>query len=419
MDAGIHNPVRREIDSPDPLSAREFDRRQFITVCTIIIGLCLLLKLPTLYFERAEGDELIYWGLTENWLEHGRYSLQGTEILKTIPAEMYDKPLFHHPPMISILLAPFVYFHSHTFSILVSWLGHVLAVVGVAIWVWTMRKPEWRPTDIFMWLPVLAMAMDPVYTFAARKLWPDPILGGFVAMALGLAVSAVRRQSLGTAFGAGLCLAAASLTKLPALLIAPALVVLVAKAPQRNRLLAVLLIPSALLAGIWLIDFRITCGAFLPMWSRPSAALIASSKHIANSMNRPWHYYISQLALVTPATVAIAVGAAMAWRRISLDVRQTCAVWLIATIGGLTLLSFQGHAMHLRFMSVVMPGAYALFASTLSQIEPRRSLFPLVTLLLVIYGVIGMGFYIVYGPEFDEIVSIPELMWRMLTGSRH
>ncbi len=419
MDAKTHNPHAHENHAPGLPTEPERDRRRFIEVCLVILGLCLALKVPTLYFERVEGDELIYWGLTENWLQHGRYSLHGTEILKIIPAEMYDRPLFHHPPMMSILLAPFVYFKSHTFSILVSWLGHVLAVVGVAIWVWTMRKPEWSPTHICLWLPVLAMAMDPVFTFAARKLWPDPILGGFVAMALGLAVSAAHRKCLGTAYCAGLFLAAASMTKLPALFAAPALVVLVLRSPLRGRLIAGFLIPATVIVGAWLVYFRWRCGAFLPMWSRPSAALIASSKHIAESMNRPWHYYLSQLALVTPATIAIAVGAAMFWRKFAFDARRTCAVWLIATIGGLTLLSFQGHAMHLRFMTLAMPAAYVLLAAILPCVDLRRSLFPLVTQLLVIYGVIGMGFYIVYGPELDEIVSIPELLWRMLTTPRH
>ena len=262
------------------------------------------------------------------------------------------------------------------------------------------------------------MALDPVFTFAARKLWPDPILGGFAAMAVGLAALACRDTNLGAAIFAGVFLAAAVMTKLPALLAAPALVVLAAKSPQRRQLLAAFLIPVALVTAAWLVYFRTRCGAFLPMWSRPSAALIAANTHIARAMNHPWHYYISELALVTPAIVALAVGAMATWRRIDSDARRTCAIWLAATFGGMTFLHYQGHAMHLRFMTVALPGVYALLAAILPHVDPRRSLLPLITLTLVIYGIIGMGFYLLYGPQFDEILSTPEMLWRVWTEHR-
>jgi hypothetical protein len=142
MAEGIHN--------PPALASSQHDLKRFIAVCAVIVGLCLALKLPTLAFDRHEYDEHIYWALTGNWIENGRYLLQGTEILKSLPPEMYDRPLFHHPPMMSILDAPFVLMKSPATAICVSWLGHVLAIIGVAILVWITRRPEWGPTHFFL-----------------------------------------------------------------------------------------------------------------------------------------------------------------------------------------------------------------------------------------------------------------------------
>ena len=68
---------------------------RYVAVCALIIALCLALKLPSLFFPRAEYDERIYLSVAGNWLKNGSYSLQGTAVLRELPSSMYDKPLFH------------------------------------------------------------------------------------------------------------------------------------------------------------------------------------------------------------------------------------------------------------------------------------------------------------------------------------
>ena len=85
-------------------ASQQREYRRYLLLCAAIIVLALVLKLPSLRSPRLEGDELIYWHLTQNWLENGAYSLQGTPILKALPPSIYDKPLFHHPPLLSLLM---------------------------------------------------------------------------------------------------------------------------------------------------------------------------------------------------------------------------------------------------------------------------------------------------------------------------
>ena len=419
---------------------REYHR--YLLFCAAIIILAMVLKLPSLQYPRQEDDELIFWHLTQNWLDNGTYSLQGTPILKALPPNIYDKPLFHHPPLLPMLLAPFVATNSPNAAILVSWLGHVLAIVGVAIICWTWRRRSWRAADIALWLPVLAMAVDPLMTFTARKLWPDNLVGGFAGLAMGFYCLAGARRSMVWAVAGGVAVGLAGLAKLTGLLILPAgvLVLVLSQSRRlsptasdetygaglpgstrslaRTRLGMVCLgvVPAFVILLPWFAVFYGQYQTLLPTWIRPDAALRALSPHVDREMRRPWHFYFSQSAMIAPVVLVILIALAQRLRQV-LSVRLGIPLcWVGAVFLAFLMLRLGGHGMQMRYLTPAIPGVYAMLAGLLAVAYPRRSLLGPVALLAVVYGVSTMGFFLY--PEnlkYDDIVPIPEFLWRMWT----
>ncbi len=400
--------------------------RRYCLLCAAIIALCLALKLPTFLYPRQEFDEIIYWQLTENWLAHGSYSLRGTAILDhpRIPSSTYDKPLFHHPPLFSILLAPFVASRNPNGAILVSWLGHALAILGVAILCWEWRRRRWHATNFFLWLPVLAVAADPVFTFVSRKLWPDNLIGGFGALGMALCCVAGRRSSVLWTTAAGAAIGLAALTKLPGLLLLPVGIGMVWISCRRRRFRKLglcLLRPTITLIMIlpWLLVFRGHYGTLFPTWIRPDDALIAASAHVAREMSRPWHYYFSQWTLVCPLVLVVFVGVLARLRLLRSPRAALPLFWVALVLAALIYVRSVGHGMQLRYLAPAIPGAYVLLAVCLHDSHPRRSFLGVAALLCVIYGVAVAGYYLYPDNlKYDDIMSMPEILWRMWTQPR-
>ncbi len=393
------------------------DFRRYVLVCALIAAACLAFKLPSLTFHRQEYDERIYWQLTENWLETGHYNIQGRPVLDELPASIYDRPLFHHPPLASLLLIPFVTFESPNGAILVSWLGHVLGIVGIAVICWTWRRRNWHATHLGLYLPVLAMAMDPVFTFCGRKLWPDNLVGGLAALGVGLCCLAAHRRSVPWAIGAGLAFGAAGSAKLPGLLVLPVGLLVLAWARdvrlgRRVGMMFAAAVPAALLVTPWLVEFYGHYGSLVPTWIRPDEALRAASSHVDREMRRPWHYYLSQSAVVSPIVLVLLIGTLRRSRLIFTRKLAIPLFWFFSILAALLILRASGHGMQMRYLTPAIPAFYAMLAGLLGRAHPRRSLLAFGALLAIFYGMVAMGFYLVQGLPYDDIVSIPELLYR-------
>ncbi|MBU0640039.1 MAG: hypothetical protein KKB50_14325 [Planctomycetes bacterium] len=392
------------------------ERRRYVLICVAIIALCVALKLPTLFFGRLEYDEQIYWELTGNWLQTGDYSLRSTSILSELPPAVYDRPLFHHPPLFSMLLAPFVAADSLRAAILISWLGHVLAVVGVAMICWAWRRRSWHATNVLLWLPVSAVALDPVFTFCSRKLWPDNLVGGLAALSIGLfCIAAARLRPAWAAIG-GLTLGMAALTKLPALILMPIgglLLWLTAAADSRmrRRLLLAAALPAGIILLPWFAVFYSHYACLLPHWIHPDQALIEMSGLSRRAVSQPWHYFLSESVLVAPLVAVVLVGYILRRRHVSSPTFGIPLAWVALTSVTLTVLGLRGQGLQLRYLAPAIPGLYVMLAALLVRCDARRSLLPLLALLAVIYGAVCSGFYLLSG-SFDEIVSVPEILWR-------
>ena len=148
----------------------------------------------------------------------------------------------------------------------------------------------------------------------------------------------------------------------------------------------------------------------------PPEELIASVPHVARAVGRPWHYYITQSALVVPVTVACAAFL-FAIRRSSAVSRVRLGLGVVAMVGvTLTVLGVRGQGLQMRYLAPGIGGLYLLLCAQLGVADPRRSLFPMVALACILFGAIQSGFYL-QAVEFDEIVSLPEMAWKAWTGA--
>ena len=91
-----------------PGQQEPFGIRYALKVALLFILVSTVLKLASLTFTHTEPDEVVYWTLAQHLLASGDYSLQGSEVLELLSPVIYDRPLFHHPPLFPVLLIPFV-----------------------------------------------------------------------------------------------------------------------------------------------------------------------------------------------------------------------------------------------------------------------------------------------------------------------
>lgn len=340
-----------------------------------------------------------------------------------LPRSMYDRPLFHHPPLTAALLRPFVALQAPHAAITVAWLGHVLAIVGVAMVCWSWRRRSWRGTEFLLWLPVLAVALDPLLAFCSRKLWPDVLAGGFAGLAVGCLCVGIERRRAPWVVAAGVGLGLAGLAKLTAVLVLVVGMGLIWTAPNlaaavRRRLTLGFVVPALLLVGSWLVVFHAEYGEFTPSWIRPTPALIAANPHIAREVSRPWHYYLSQSAMIAPVFALVVVASLIQWRRLATPRLGMPIAWMILVWLALMLSESRGHGMQMRYLTPAAPALYVALAALLARTDPRRSPLPLVATLAIAFGAVFSGFYLAEPGTvgFDEIKAVPEIVIDLITG---
>jgi 4-amino-4-deoxy-L-arabinose transferase-like glycosyltransferase len=337
----------------------------------------LSLKLPSLGFAELENDELIYLSVAANLERHGRYSLQGTAVLPRLSPAVYDHPFFHHPPLGVWLMIPLV---SPALpvrgAVLVSWLGHLLLLVGIWLWLRAL-VPHARPWVVAAVL-LLAIA-DPIAVFTGQRIWLDALLGGWTALGSGLYLAATRATSRGreTALlaASGAALGLGALTKLPALLIVPALLVpwlwQGRSTPRSTGLRHLLWVgaPLALCVVPWFVKFHSIYGTLMPGWSRPDAFSFEHFPFLRETASRPPYYFFTQTLVVYPwLAVSLCTGVAALRRRDGAwAVAWAFLLWSLACVTALAVSS--GHTYQMRYLTMSVAPLYALCALTLHDLS--------------------------------------------------
>ena len=407
--------TRRRADRPDKPRPSRVTRstREFVLFCCAAVTVCVILKCPSLLYPRTEGDERIYWQLAQHLALTGEYTLRGSPILQEVSRDMYDRPLFHHPPLFPALLSLFARADLENAAVLVSWLGHVLVVIAVAIVGRHLLKRGRADRSIqspAFWLPVLAVSADPLLMFVSRRIWIDSLLAGLVALSVALLVivegaEGGRRRTMLAAAGALLGLAA--LAKLTALLLVPVFAFACVRDEDtwagRAASMAVVLVAMGLFVAPWLVVFYLQYGVLFPSWVKPDARLMELYPFVRAAVERPWYYYAAKLVLVMP--LALVAGWALVRERPLWSSRtvQIAMAWFGVVVVTLTWLGMDGYGFQMRHIA---PAVAALYVVVLALLVDRdRPWLQMVCAFAMLVGTVTGAMHLL-APQFDEIVSL-------------
>lgn len=393
----------------DELGQTRQKQPHFWLVLSIILLFCAALKLPTLTAPHDEPDEQVYWQLAGRLLSSGQYNLHDTPILQALSAPMYDRPLFFHPPLFPLLLIPFVHWQCPSLAVLISWLGHFLCIIAVALMGRRLARELPAGPDggqLLFWLPVLGMTLDPVVTFVSGKLWIDSLLAGLcaVAMACFFCARDSQRRSLLLVAGS-ILLGLASLAKLPALALWPvaAFLILTQKSKARPvwRGLVCGFLPALLLVLPWFIIFHRVYGVFLPDWTRPDEWTKQHYPMIRDVVSRTPLYYLGTMACIEPASILCLVGYLFnrsLWRKTDSVLPW---VWFLVFFAAMSYVGLRGQGFEMRYLTPLSPCIYLMLYPLLGQWR-ERSVWPTVLLLCLIYAGLNGAIYLLL-PQYDEI----------------
>jgi len=393
----------------------------FWIVTALIVLLALLLKLPTIRFDHDNPDERIYLQLARNLAEGGPYSLQGSDLPPGLSPHMYDRPLFHHPPLFALLVAPFVRLGAEKAAIAVSWAGHLLALLGLSLigrHFLTREEPAEGALSPSFWVPLLGLAVDPILFFSSRKLWMDNLLAGLLTMAMALFVlSGGGKERRRVVVLASVVWGLAALTKLTALFALPAVIFLVMTGGRAGRLrrLAAALAPAALLVLPWIVIFQIKTGSPLPTWVKPDDWLIHHYPFIQKMISRPWYYYLVRYSLLQPLLplAAFFFLGSRACRRDPLA--RFAAIWFGSILSITTAVGASGVGYLMRHLSIGVAPVY-LMALVILRRQGEKGRWPLFLFVLaIVIATVNASIFLFY-PSADEAGSFLEMAGFLKSG---
>lgn len=382
----------------------------------MILLFSIALKLPTLHFPHPEPDEQIYLNLASRILTSGSYNLQETQIIYELSPAIYDRPLFFHPPLFPATLVPFVYWKVPSLAVVISWLGHLLCIVSVAMIgrrVTLAYDFETRGNPLLEWLPVIGVALDPLLTFVSRRLWIDSLLAGLCAASLAAffcaRYSPQRRSWL---VAGGILFGLAALSKATAFLLAPLVIylILTPEARPRSRFSDLCLgcLPALLLALPWYITFYSTYGVLVPTWIKPDEWMIQHYPFMRTTLDRTPGYYLLKLAAIAPVGL-FALGAYCLKRQLWTNrISLVAPAWFLLYFIGISYAGLQGIGFQMRYIAPLAPSIYLMLSAALGQFRSVGSMISVGLLLLVIVSGMTSAIYLV-SPHFDEIYSLFEL----------
>jgi 4-amino-4-deoxy-L-arabinose transferase-like glycosyltransferase len=280
--------------------------------------------------------------------------------------EIYDHPVFIHPPAYPMLLTA-------SRVMLGSWGGPLLSIaIHIAtLLALAMLGRIWFG-ELTGMLAAILVAIDPITWLAGGHLWTDGLVELNVVLGMLAAATALRSGRTAGFAAAGVMLSVACVTKYPAVLVAPAVFVafqLAERRPSARERLAYLA-GSASLIVPWLVLFRMGYGAWLPV-TKPTAWLMETYPYVMTMAARPWHFYVSGLICVAPVVLfgLAALG----------EVRRRPLVWIpliwaATTLVAMTALGISGHGMQLRYLGPGMPAVCLLAAVGIARMRSRAGL---------------------------------------------
>jgi len=325
----------------------------------LIVALVLLSKAPVFLQSHRENDEVIYTLLARNVVQTGHYTIPPDAPRPLLENPRYQRPLFYHPPLYVLLLAPLVWLGVTDLGVLVSLAGHALCVAAVWIvvreWALTHRK---APSAAGVCL--LAVAFDPILSSISARLWMDNLLAGLASLAIALAFVAARKRSLGLWCLCGVLGGLACLTKLSAVVVLwfPVLVLAVRSVPLREKAASfpAYVLPVSLAVMAWTGYFHHVYGVFLPDWVAPGPA--DDNPFLRMIRSRPPYYYLVALTSFQPLLFVGFLGVlpqAFRWKH---GVLPAIALVPLCFVPFISCLSARELGFMSRHLAIAIPALY-------------------------------------------------------------
>jgi len=347
---------------------------------TAIIVTCLFIHLPALFIEHIENDEVIYQTLANRLSENiTDYSLQNTPIISQLPPAAYDKPLFHHPPLFIWLLLLFRTVLGSEFQILIP----ILACALTVLLIYLIGKELYnQKTGI---LSALIFTLCPIMFHASTKIWIDPLLTFLCTLSVYLGLLAAKKEKLYLYILNGITFGLAITTKTSGLLIIFPLAYLfcTSRLTLKNRLMKMLffLIPGIIIASPWFLIFYNTFGTFLPWWIKPTNDIMQNFPFNNASVNRPWHFYFSNIFIVSPIYIFSWISIVKAFKK---PREWLLPAWVLTFIIAFTIVGISKGGYITRYVLPATPALAILSARFFLNLN--KPVFWIIFILLIGYG---------------------------------
>ena len=357
------------------------NKRYFLNTKIMLIGLLLFsfsIKLPALFTQHVENDEKILQVLAEKVSKNPMdYSLQGTAILNQLPRTVYDKPLFHHPPLFIYGLILFKAIFGVKFQILFP----ILCSVSTLLVIYAIGR-ELYSKSVGL-IAALIFSVCPIVLHASTKIWIDALFALLCTLSVYFAILAIKKEKAFLYILTGISFGLALLSKISALVIIAPIVYLLLKDFSMKRLINILYFVTftILIVGPWLFIFHRTFGVFFPWWIRPSGSSLSLFPFIKIAMDRPWYFYFSNITKVAPIYL-------LAWISMIKAIRKPDnwleIIWALSFIGGFTFVGIMGLEGYVT--RYVLPAVPALAILSARIIVMKNKLLWVISGIFLVYG---------------------------------
>lgn len=364
----------------------------FWGIVIIIILFSIVLKLLIFSYPHKGIDEVVYWQLTENFIKTGHYNILGTDIIERLPSRIYDKSLFHHPPLYMIFLIPFVLLKLKKYAVIINYLGHALCIISVALIGRSMVSFYSFKRVSFWWLPIFGIAIDPTMMFVSRKLWMDGLLAGLISFSITLFyLSGRSKNKLALLFLGSVFWGLAVMTKFIALIIMPIIVMILFfyKREFKSFRMAFFwaFIPCLTIIMPWFVNFYFNFGCLFPYWIKADAQLIALNPYIEMCFRMPWHYFFSILFFVQPLFLFCPIAYFTIFKKERFLELVIPVTWILIYLFFCTFYSLKKELTpEIRYLTPVIPAIYIIIYPILLWLKKTRGLFIILSIFIFFYS---------------------------------
>lgn len=274
--------------------------KRIILLISILVFIVVLLT--SLTRNRLEGDEIIYQTLAVRLQNFQTYSLQGTELLKTIPKEIYDTKIFFYPPTFIILLSFSHFLFGNVGFHIIPPILYILFCFLIYKTVLELTKSEDNALKALVLSLFSSMAL-----FVSVRGSMDLFMVLLTFASFYFLILYEKQKTKKYMFLSGLFITLAILTKYIPIIILVFYIPILLQIVYKNRLVKhiyLFFIPFSLIF-IWFIYLFQSNPSFSFFMHQENSKVLETYKFLDYAYNRPFFFYFLNTFLVNPLYIFI------------------------------------------------------------------------------------------------------------------